>query len=111
MAQHVFHWLLERHRTHEYPQSPITGLVNPTHFGRLDIKGIEEEHYEDMCKMFTDKLNEKHAKKIMKFKVVVFIFGPPVVGQQIADHCRILSAWARNEKEELNYCFMVEVFG
>lgn len=111
ISQHVFRWLLERHRTDEYPQSPITGLVNPTHFGRPHIRTIMEAHYEDMCKVLAERLSEKDGEKDDEVKVGVFFCGPPVIGQQIADQCSILSARARNEKRDLKYRFMVEVFG
>ena len=28
--------------------SPLTGLINPTHFGRPDLARIMDEHYESM---------------------------------------------------------------
>ncbi|KAF1830799.1 hypothetical protein BDW02DRAFT_84676 [Decorospora gaudefroyi] len=111
ISQHVFRWLLEKHRTHEHSQSPITGLLNPTHFGRPDIKAIMEQHYEDMCKVVAERLTEKDDKKDAEVKVGVFFCGPPVIGQMIADQCSILSARARNEDRELEYRFMIEVFG
>jgi dual oxidase len=55
ISQHIFRWLLEKHRTDENPRSPITGLVNPTHFGRPDIRAIMEEHYADMCKVLAER--------------------------------------------------------
>lgn len=111
ISQHVFRWLLEKHRTDEHPQSPITGLVNPTHFGRPDIRGIMEAHYDDMSKVLADRLNEKDGNKDDEIKIGVFFCGPPVIGQQIADQCTMLSARARNEDRKLEYRFMIEVFG
>ena len=111
ISQHVFRWLLEKHRTDEHPRSPITGLVNPTHFGRPDIKAIMEQHYEDMCKVLADRLHEKDGKKGDEVKIGVFFCGPPVIGQQIADQCTVLSARARNEDRKIEYRFMIEVFG
>jgi dual oxidase len=111
ISQHVFRWLLEKHRTPEHPQSPITGLVNPTHFGRPDIRGIMERHYEDMSKVLSEGLNEKGRGKKDEVKVGVFFCGPPVIGQQIADQCSMLSARARNEGRRIEYRFMIEVFG
>jgi dual oxidase len=112
ISQHVFRWLLEKHRTDDHPQSPITGLVNPTHFGRPDIRGIMEDHYTDMCKVLADRLNEKRgAKKDDEVKVGVFFCGPPVIGQQLADQCSQMTAKARNEGRKIEYRFMIEVFG
>jgi dual oxidase len=124
ISQHVFRWLLEKHRTDDFPYSPITGLVNPTHFGRPDIRGIMEEHYADMCKVLAGRtpMNEKpgarRGSKIRRssmindeVKVGVFFCGPPVIGQQLADQCSQMSAKARNEGRKIEYRFMIEVFG
>lgn len=110
ISEHVFRWLLEKHRTDEHPQSPITGLCNPTHFGRPDIPLIMEEHYADMCKVLAKRLQEKSKKKD-EIVVGVFFCGPPVVGQQIADQCSQMTAKARNEGRRIEYRFMIEVFG
>ncbi|KAH8731856.1 FAD-binding domain-containing protein [Phaeosphaeriaceae sp. PMI808] len=124
ISQHVFRWLLEKHRTDEHPYSPITGLVNPTHFGRPDIKTILEEHYVDMCKVLAERtpMNEKpdgrRPSKVRRssmiddeVKVGVFFCGPPVIGQQLADQCSQMTAKARNEGRKVEYRFMIEVFG
>ncbi|KAH7396248.1 FAD-binding domain-containing protein [Pyrenochaeta sp. MPI-SDFR-AT-0127] len=116
ISQHVFRWLLEKHRTDDFPQSPITGLVNPTHFGRPDIKGIMEEHYHDMCKAQAENMQEKEGRRNSKkdddeIKVGVFFCGPPVIGQQLADQCSQMTAKARNEGRKVEYRFMIEVFG
>ena len=108
ISQHVFRWLLEKHRTDDHPRSPITGLVNPTHFGRPDIRGIMEEHYVDMGKVL---LEEKEGGKEEEIKVGVFFCGPPVIGQQLADMCSQMNAKARGEGREVEYRFMIEVFG
>lgn len=116
ISEHVFRWLLEKHRTDEHPQSLITGLINPTHFGRPDVKLIMEEHYSDMTKVLAERMNnEKDAKKKeqgdAEVKIGVFFCGPPVVGQQIADQCSQMTAKARNEGRNIEYRFMIEVFG
>lgn len=112
ISQHMFCWLLEKHRTDEHPQSPITGLVNPTHFGRPDIKAIMEEHYADMTRVLAERLNEKPgSKKMDDIKVGVFFCGPPVVGQQLADQCSQVTAKAQHEGRKIEYRFMMEVFG
>lgn len=129
ISQHVFRWLLEKHRTDEHPYSPITGLVNPTHFGRPDIRSIMEEHYLDMCKVLGERtpMNEKPtdgrrgsraASRVRRTSMVddevrvgVFFCGPPVIGQQLADQCDQMNAKARNEGRKVEYHFMIEVFG
>jgi dual oxidase len=125
ISQHVFRWLLEKHRTEDHPYSPMTGLVNPTHFGRPDIKALMEEHYSDMCKVLAEKtsVSEKppggrRSSRIGRtstvddeIKVGVFFCGPPVIGQQLADQCDQMTAKARNEGRKVEYRFMIEVFG
>ncbi|KAJ4377349.1 hypothetical protein N0V83_000174 [Neocucurbitaria cava] len=110
ISQHVFRWLLEKHRTDENPQSPITGLVNPTHFGRPDISTILEEHCTDMCNVLARSGSEKDGKKD-EIKVGVFFCGPPVIGQHLADQCAQMTAKARIEGRKVEYRFMIEVFG
>jgi dual oxidase len=125
ISQHVFRWLLEKHRTEDHPYSPMTGLVNPTHFGRPDIKALMEEHYADMCKVLAGRnsVSEKppggrRSSRIRRtstvddeIKVGVFFCGPPVIGQQLADQCDQMTAKARNEGRKVEYRFMIEVFG
>jgi dual oxidase len=124
ISQHVFRWLLEKHRTDDFPYSPITGLVNPTHFGRPDIKAIMEEHYADMCKVLAERtpMNQRpdarRGSRIRRtsmvddeIKVGIFFCGPPVIGQQLADQCSQMTAKARNEGRKVEYHFMIEVFG
>jgi dual oxidase len=124
ISQHVFRWLLEKHCTDDHPQSTITGVVNPTHFGRPDIKLIMEEHYANMCKILVDGtlMNEKpggrRSSRVRRssmadseVRVGVFFCGSPVIGQQLADQCRQMTAKARTEGRKFEYRFMVEVFG
>jgi dual oxidase len=116
ISTHVFRWLLEQHRTDSHPKSPLTGLLNPTHFGRPELGGILEEHYADMCKVLAERMNEKEGIGRAKgnadeVKVGVFFCGPPVIGQQLADRCAAMTARARSEKRKVQYHFMIEVFG
>jgi dual oxidase len=124
ISQHIFRWLLEKHRTDENPRSPITGLVNPTHFGRPDIRAIMEEHYADMCKVLAERTptnekpggrrNSRARRDSMiddEIRIGVFFCGPPVIGQQLADQCSQMTAKARNEGRKVEYRFMIEVFG
>ncbi|KAK3393305.1 FAD-binding domain-containing protein [Podospora didyma] len=55
IATHVYCWLLEMHRTAAHPESPITGLMNPTLFGRPDFVTILDQHYDDMRKFRAGK--------------------------------------------------------
>ncbi|KAF2113836.1 FAD-binding domain-containing protein [Lophiotrema nucula] len=112
ISTHVFRWLLERHRTDAHPQSPLTGLINPTHFGRPDLASILEQHYEDMCKVLAERAaNEKPAEMDDEIDVGVFFCGPPVIGVQLADRCRAMTARGRSEGRKIVYRFMLEVFG
>ncbi|ETS74665.1 hypothetical protein PFICI_13149 [Pestalotiopsis fici W106-1] len=111
IATHVFRWLLEMHRTKEHPESPLTGLMNPTHYGRPDFVQILESHYEDMKKFkYTDR--EKAGVGLEdRLKVGVFFCGTPVIGEILADRCRMLSARGRADGTKIEYYFMMEVFG
>lgn len=121
ISTHVFRWLLEKHRTDEHPESPLTGLINPTHFGRPNVGITMEEHYQDMCKVLAGKAEEEKGKRRYsvgssftgedEVKVGVFYCGPPVIGFQLADQCRALTAKARQEERKIEYHFMMEVFG
>ncbi|KAG9570225.1 hypothetical protein KCU79_g1089, partial [Aureobasidium melanogenum] len=117
LSTHIFRWLLEKHRTPEHPESPITGLINATHFGRPDMKTIMNKHYEDMCVLLVAKKNfYRNDKKKLEglesgIKVGVFFCGAPVVGYQLADACRALTARGREDKTFIEYHFMMEVFG
>ncbi|KAK4443682.1 PaNox3 NADPH oxidase encoded by the PaNox3 protein [Podospora aff. communis PSN243] len=111
IATHVYRWLLEMHRTPEHPTSPLTGLLNPTHFGRPDFVRILDHHYEEM-KRYKAVLAEKDPEQVdEEFKVGVFFCGTPVVGEILADRCRLLSARGREDGSKVEYHFMMEVFG
>jgi hypothetical protein len=114
ISTHVFRWLLEKHRTDAFPYSPITGLKNPTTFGRPDLQLIMEEHYQDMCKVLADRREDEKGnmgRNSDEVKVGVFYCGPPVVGVQLADRCRQLTARGRQQGRKVEYHFMMEVFG
>lgn len=59
IVTHVYRWLLEMHRTEEHPASPLTGLLNPTHYGRPDFDIILDEHYDDVRKFRYSKRMER----------------------------------------------------
>ncbi|KAF5025503.1 hypothetical protein F66182_2408 [Fusarium sp. NRRL 66182] len=116
ITTHVYRWLLEMHRTDEHPASPLTGLLNPTHFGRPDFDQILDEHYEEMLKFRASKRRQTRAKESdyeqdEELKVGVFYCGAPVVGEILADKCRELTTRGRHDGSKLEYHFMIEVFG
>ncbi|KLT40571.1 hypothetical protein CC85DRAFT_287297 [Cutaneotrichosporon oleaginosum] len=112
ISTHVFRWLLELHRTDDHPNSPLTGLVNPTHYGRPNFVQILDEHYEDMKKYHGQYgYDVNNDGKTDRFKVGVFFCGAPVVGEVLADRCRALTARGRAENTLIEYYFMMEVFG
>jgi predicted ferric reductase len=106
ISHHIYRWLLEMHRTEEHPESPLTGLVNPTRFGRPDFVKILDKHYDDMV----EYLNYTHVER-EKLRVGVFYCGAPVVGEILADRCRLLSARGSSDGTGIEYMFMTEVFG
>lgn len=125
IVTHVYRWLLEMHRTKEHPESPLTGLLNPTHFGRPDFDRILDEHYEEMVafKASQREVAEKGEKVDSPvesgegggedgvLKVGIFYCGAPVVGEILADKCSELTTRGRNDGSKLQYHFMMEVFG
>jgi dual oxidase len=117
ISTHVYRWLLEMHRTDEHPASPLTGLLNPTHFGRPDFDLILDEHYEEMLKFRANKRTRTRDKEDENYqeddelKVGVFYCGAPVVGEILADKCRELTLRGWQDGSKLEYHFMIEVFG
>ena len=50
-------------------------------------------YYKDMCNVLAGQLEgEKAESKNEELKIGVFFCGPPVIGVQLADQCRGLSA-------------------
>lgn len=130
IVTHVYRWLLEMHRTDKHPASPLTGLLNPTHFGRPDFDIILDEHYEEMRqyraarrrqtrgKPETASANGSDAQAADEYyeedeelKVGVFYCGAPVVGEILADKCQELTTRGRHDGSKIEYHFMIEVFG
>jgi dual oxidase len=109
LSIHVFRYLLECHRTKEHPASPLTGLLNPTHFGRPDLGQIMNDHYESILKLYKE-LGEKGAD-VKTRKVGVFFCGAPPIGRELADRCQVLRMRGREDKSYIEYHFMMEVFG
>jgi predicted ferric reductase len=118
ISTHVYRWMLELHRTKEHPASPLTGLLNPTHFGRPDFDVILDEHYDDMLdfrasrRMQVESTSDSAEKKSAssEIKVGVFFCGAPVVGEILADKCGELSIRGRRDGSKIEYHFMMEVF-
>ncbi|KAF2269347.1 hypothetical protein CC78DRAFT_574911 [Lojkania enalia] len=59
ILSHVFRWFLEKRPTNDRQQSPFTGLMNLTHFGRLDLTTIMEEHCPYVCKKLAESSEEE----------------------------------------------------
>lgn len=68
-------------------------------------------HYEEM-KRYKSMLVERDGRLAgEELKVGVFFCGTPVVGEILADRCRLLSARGREDGSRVEYFFMMEVFG
>jgi dual oxidase len=106
ITAHVFRYLLETHRTPEHPASPLTGLLNPTHFGRPCLATIMEEHYESMKHLCIKSGGFSMQRK----RVGVFFCGAPVIGYELADRCRLLTLRGREDGTRIEYHFSTEVF-
>jgi dual oxidase len=106
ITTHIFRYLLETHRTAEHPTSPLTGLLNPTHYGRPCLATIMENHYKSMQQLYL-RTNDISRRSI---KVGVFFCGPPVIGYELADRCRLLTLRGREYGALIEYHFMMEVF-
>lgn len=112
VTTHIYRWLLELHRTASHPRSPLTGLLNPTHFGRPDFVRILDHHYEEMREYQAGLVRgDPEEWEGEEVKVGVFFCGTPVVGEILADRCRMLSARGREDGSKVEYHFMMEVFG
>lgn len=117
IVTHVYRWLLEMHRTEEHPASPLTGLLNPTHFGRPDFDRILDEHYAEMLELKASKREAEDGEEGQggsedgTMKVGVFYCGAPIVGEILADKCSELTTRGRHDGSKLQYHFMIEVFG
>ena len=121
ISTHIFRLLLEQHRTETHPASPITGLINPTNFGRPDLAYIMDRHYADMQELLKRRRGLGRGREGEGegdggvddkgvFKVGVFFCGAPVIGHEMADRCRLLTARGREDRSLIEYHFMKEVF-
>jgi predicted ferric reductase len=103
LPTHVFHALLEQHRTPESPTSPLTGLIAPTHFGRPDFEKILNRHYEEMMELFARDVKRRR-------RVGVFFCGAPILGRILVDLCRQMTLRGREDGSLVEYHSLVEVF-
>ncbi|KAF7504574.1 hypothetical protein GJ744_002069 [Endocarpon pusillum] len=123
ISTHIFRLLLEKHRTESHPASPITGLLNPTNFGRPNLAYIMDRHYEDMLTLLKRRGGKGRKDNTAaaaadaggggddeEFKVGVFFCGAPAIGHELADRCRLLTARGREDRSLIEYHFMAEVF-
>jgi len=104
MSLHIFRWLLEQNRTGENQQSPLTGLIAPTHFGRPNFQNIMQTHYLQMKELFDSQPKRKR-------KIGVFFCGAPIIGAQLADLCNELTLRGVRDGSFIEYHFQIEVFG
>ncbi|KAK4214988.1 NADPH oxidase [Rhypophila decipiens] len=119
IATHIYAWLLETHRTAEHPASPLTGLLNPTQFGRPDFVTILDNHYQDMVRLRARDMRKRELEREAKererqrriLRIGVFYCGTPAVGSILADRCRALTARGHAEGTGIEYHFLTEVFG
>ncbi|PHH91509.1 hypothetical protein CDD83_178 [Cordyceps sp. RAO-2017] len=113
LSTHVLSYLLEKSRTEEHPASPLTGLLNSTHFGRPDFDIILDDHYKELRNMRQkmEKSSPPSAKKgSNRWKVGVFYCGVASVGQILADKCRELTMRGREDGSKVEYHLILEVF-
>lgn len=110
IATHILAWLLESSRTEERPISMLTGLLNPTSFGRPDFDEILDKHYEEMRKMKSKRKETGSSSKDHDI-VGVFYCGAPAIGEILADKCEELTMRGSTDRSKIKYRFMKEVFG
>ena len=109
IATHVFSWILEMGRTQQNPYSPLTGLINPTNFGRPNFDHILDEHYNDTRAQLSHEIRASQAD--YHHKVGVFCCGAAAVGEILADKCAELSIRGQKDGSKIEYHFIKEVFG
>lgn len=74
ISTHVFRYLLDSYRTPAAPYSALTGLKQPSHFGRPDFDAILEKHFDDLVQA-----------DVKERKVGVFVSTTLWIGRVIAD--------------------------
>jgi dual oxidase len=70
-------------------------------------------YYDEMVVVLSEKINEGEVDGEKEVKVGVFFCGPPVIGMQSADQCRLLTARGREVEgvRRVAYNFIMEVEG
>ena len=124
IATYIFHWLLENYRTKEHPASPLTGLLNPTLFGRPDFNEILDDHYQDMRRLRARQIRHVEQRLLERegnsspnpssnsdhYKVGVFYCGTAAIGKILADKCKELTIRGVKDGSRIEYHFMIEGF-
>lgn len=124
IATYIYSWLLERHRTKEHPASPLTGLLNPTFFGRPDFGKILDDHYDDMRRLRARAMRQTEQRRLEReenvasklssssdhYKVGVFYCGTAAIGKILADKCKELTVRGVKDGSKIEYHFMIEGF-
>ena len=67
ISTHVFRYLLDSYRTEAAPYSALTGLKQPSHFGRPDFDDILERHFEDVVQA---GITEKKIGVFVSFTII-----------------------------------------
>lgn len=98
IATHIFRWMLDSYQTPEHPYSALTGLRNPSHFGRPDYESIISQFYDDMC------------EQGWTGRVGIFFCGPPAIGEMLSDLASVYTARSRHENRGMRFLFHNEVF-
>lgn len=63
MSTHVFRYLLDSYRAPESPYSALTGLIQPSRFGRPDMEGILEAHFRELCERSEQREQREHRER------------------------------------------------
>lgn len=63
MSTHVFRYLLDSYRAPESPYSALTGLIQPSRFGRPDMEGILEAHFRELCERSEQREQRERSER------------------------------------------------
>lgn len=74
ISTHVFRYLLDSYRTPVAPFSALTGLKQPSHFGRPDFSAILEKHFDDLVQAGVKETKVRVFVSAWS-RVVVFVAG------------------------------------
>lgn len=120
VLEHVFSVLVDRgvdtleHAKGSKPPnfitSPLTGLNNPTHFGRPDFGEILERNQSAVPADFKGTIGNFIlflTNVAQLIPIGVFFCGPKYVGMELADRCKVMST---HSDQEVTWEFIGEVF-